>query len=87
MKKTIADMFREEGERRGIEEGERRGRERQLVSLREMLLELFRKHSHEPDAETLSAIECCQNPEQLREWFWSAYQAESLNDVKFQNAN
>ncbi len=103
MRKTIADMFREEGERRGIEEGERRGieegerrgieegerrgRERQLVSLRKLLLELFQKHSYKPDAETLSAIEQCQNPEQLHDWFRSAIEAENLNDVRFQNAN
>ncbi len=52
MRKPIADMFREEGEKKGREEG-------QLQTAREMLLELLQNRFGNPEADAVVAIERC----------------------------
>ncbi len=74
MRKTIADMFREEGYAEGC-----------LNALRRLLLELIRRRFHEPNAEVISVVERCRNSARLHDWFWSAVNARSLKDVGIQD--
>lgn len=74
MKRTIADMLREEGEI----SGESKGR---LQEARSNLSRFLRKRFGKLSPSFASAIESCQDLEQLHSWIDAAAKAQSMEDV------
>ena len=70
MRKTIADMFREEGEQRGA-----------LSNSREMLLEMLQLRFGDLPAEVTTAIENCTDQDQLKAWIKAFVNARTLAQV------
>jgi hypothetical protein len=72
MRKTIADMFREEG---------------QLNKARQTLLRLLRLRFGDLPAETTALIEGCTDPEQLDGWLDSVVTVRTLAQVGIRSSN
>lgn len=70
MRRTIADMFREEGQQRG-----------ELINARQMLLRLLRFRFGDLPAETTDAIENCTEQDQLNAWIDAFATARTLSQV------
>ena len=70
MRKTIADVLKEEGRTEGF-----------LKARREMLLEAIRVRFEEPPANVRDAIEACTDIAQLDAWFRLALTARRLANV------
>jgi hypothetical protein len=73
MKKTIADVLKEEGRN-----------EERLTSRREMLLEAIRTRIGEPPADVIAAVETCADIAQLDAWFKLALTAKKLAAIGIQ---
>src|SRR6185369_4602943 len=74
MRRTIADMFREEGEKRGRQQGE-------LESRRATLLRQLRLRFPNLPAETVDVIEACEDRAQLDAWLDGVVTARTLAQV------
>ncbi len=70
MRKTIADMFREEGQLRG-----------ELINARKTLLRLLRRRFGDLPAETVAVVEGCTNLDQLDAWLDAFVDARTLAQV------
>jgi hypothetical protein len=70
MRKTIADMFREEGQQRG-----------ELNKARQTLLRQLRLRFGDLPAETTAIIEACTEPDQIDAWLDGVVTARTLAQV------
>ncbi len=70
MGKTIADMFREEGQKKG-----------ELTTRRLTLLRQLRLRFGKLPAETVALIESCSDPDQLDAWLDAFVTARTLAQV------
>ncbi len=78
MKRTIADVMREEGRELGREIGRHEGAVR---SLQQTLLRLLRIRFREIPEGTVAAVEACRDVDQLNAWFDRSAVAKTLGGV------
>jgi hypothetical protein len=71
MAQTIADMFREEGEKKG-----------EIRTLRRTLLELLKERFREIPVETRTVVKATTDPDLLRLWLKRFAKAHTLEDVQ-----
>jgi hypothetical protein len=74
MGKTIADMFREEGEKEGMQKGKKEGK-------KEALLSQLRLRFRNLPAETVALVESCDDESQLQAWIDAFAKARTLAQV------
>jgi flagellar biosynthesis/type III secretory pathway protein FliH len=79
MRRTIADVLKEEGKREGWKEGRKEG---QVLARRDILLDQLRERFGRVPPEVVNTIETTDNIKRLNAWLKRLVKVKSLEDVR-----